>query len=228
MCTASVFQASESRSFSGAYGTEPMIASTDHFDALSAPQPLVLASASPRRAALLREAGCDFEVVPPPLTEPSLRESRTRPGELAEALAYFKARAVTALRPTAHVLGADTIVVLRGRVIGKPADARHAREILSELSGSRHQVITGVALLSPRGCRRLIAHEVTELYMRPMSEAELEAYLAGGEWQGKAGAYAIQESGDRFVSIVHGSLSNVVGLPMELLGALVRCSASAA
>jgi septum formation protein len=177
---------------------------------------LILASASPRRRALLGEAGIAFEVVEPPLAEPHDGIDRLPPAQQAEALAYYKARSVACLWPACRVLGADTVVALAGEVLHKPADADDARRMLRTLSRSRHAVITGVALLGP-GPRRRIASERTWVRMRPMSEAEIDAYVDSGEWQGKAGAYAIQETADRFVTEVDGSFTNVVGLPMELV-----------
>jgi septum formation protein len=182
--------------------------------------PLVLASSSPRRKQLLDEAGLGYEVVPPPLAEPVHLGEGLPPARRAEALAYFKARAVADVRPEALVLGADTVVAVGGEVVGKPADAADARRILRLLSGTRQAVITGVALLGPG--RRSIASETTYVTMRDMGDDELEAYIASGEWEGKAGAYAIQETADRFVTKLEGSFSNVVGLPMELVSRLLR------
>lgn len=157
-----------------------------------------------------------FEVIPSPLDEPAGRWRLLSPQQVAQSLAYFKARSVWADHPRAWVLGADTIVVAGGQILGKPADRDHAREILTLLAGTRQSVITGVCLLGPRGQRR-IECETTFVTMRAATPAEIEAYLDSGEWQGKAGAYAIQETGDRFVQSVEGSFSNVVGLPMELV-----------
>ena len=175
----------------------------------------VLASASPRRRQLLSEAGYDFRVVEPSLPEPHASVSTLAPTSQAEALAYFKARSVHELHDGCPVLGADTIVALGRRVIGKPRDSADARRILESLSGTSHAVITGVALLAGR--RRRIASETTHVRMRPMSDAEIGEYIASGEWVDKAGAYAIQETGDRFVARLEGSFSNVVGLPMDLV-----------
>jgi len=180
-----------------------------------------LASCSPRRRALLREAGLDFALAQPALNEPRLDETHLSPKAHVEALAYFKARSVAESFPDSAVLGADTIVVLGGCILGKAHDAAGARRMLSALSGSRHAVITGVAVLGPRG-RRRIASETTWVTMRPMSEAEIDAYIDSGEWKDKAGGYAIQESGDRFIEKVDGSFTNVVGLPMELLGRMLQ------
>lgn len=177
----------------------------------------ILASSSPRRRQLLSEAGFAFDVVDPTLDEPAPRAAEVDPAAHAEALAYYKARdVVDRLHPDMPVLAADTVVALDGRIYGKPADREDARRILSALAGTRHQVITGVALVDADG-RRRIASAVTHVRMRPMSEDELGQYLAGDAWQGKAGAYGIQDEGDRFVERIEGSFSNVVGLPVELV-----------
>lgn len=182
---------------------------------------LVLASSSPRRRDLLADLGVPFCVVEPPLEEPSRPAPLGRPSHLAEALAYFKARSVAETLGEEWVLGADTIVAVDGEVLGKPIDIQDARAMLRKLSGSRHVVITGIALLGPEG-RRVLASCATWVTMRPMTDEELQAYLDSGEWEGKAGAYAIQETADRFVTNVEGSFSNVVGLPVEAVAALTR------
>jgi septum formation protein len=120
------------------------------------------------------------------------------------------------------VLGADTIVELAGRIIGKPADKADAQRILSQLSGSEHHVLTGLALVDVAKRRRLLAHDITRIRMRRITPEEIDAYVAGGEAMGKAGAYAIQETGDRYVETIDGSLTNVVGLPMELLERMIK------
>ena len=176
-------------------------------------QPVLLASSSPRRRDLLAEAGIAFEVAPPDMDEPAW-SMPLPPVAQAEALAYFKARSVWARHRDRAVLGADTIVAVGRERIGKPSDIDEARRMLERLSGSRHAVITGVALLLP-GQGRRIASDTTYVTMRPMSEAEIESYLDSGEWEGKAGAYAIQETADRFVTRLEGSFSNVVGLCVE-------------
>ncbi|MBN1554874.1 MAG: septum formation protein Maf [Phycisphaerae bacterium] len=181
---------------------------------------LILASASPRRRELLARAGYDFDVQPPVMDEPNHLPAGLPPVSHAESLAYFKARGVAETRSDARVLGADTVVAAGGRILGKPSDADDARRMLTELSHNQHAVITGVALLGP-GEERVIAADVTHVTMRPMSPEEIEDYVASGEWQGKAGAYAIQETADRFIVSLEGSFTNVVGLPMELLGRLL-------
>jgi len=188
---------------------------------------LVLASNSPRRQELLRQAGYRFIVRPPPIDDRSV-SAAVSPGAHAESLAYLKAMAaIQAHRLTEGlVLAADTIVELAGRIIGKPRDAADARRILSELSGSQHRVITGLALVDVAARRRVLAHAVTGIRMRRMSPEEIDAYVAGGEALGKAGAYALQETGDRFVETIDGSLTNVVGLPMELLERMLKAAGS--
>jgi len=185
------------------------------------PSDLILASSSPQRRRLLAEAGYRFRVIVPDLPEPDAVFHKLPPRQQAEALAYFKAREVFDKHPDAIVLGADTLVVLGKRILGKPADRLQAETMLRSISGALQCVITGIALLHPSG-RRLIASEVTWIIMRPMSEEEIQQYLASGEWIGKAGAYAIQETADRFVERIEGSFTNVVGLPTELLRRMIR------
>ena len=182
---------------------------------------LVLASSSPRRRTLMGQAGYDFDVVSPPLGEPAETVDHLTPTQLAEALAYFKARAVSETRPGRRVLGADTVVATDEHVLGKPADAAEARRMLKSVSATRHAVITGVALLEGE-THRLIASDITYVTMRQMTEQEIEDYVASGEWLGKAGAYAIQETADRFVDSIEGSFTNIVGLPMELVERMIH------
>lgn len=186
------------------------------------PSPLILASASPRRAELLRESGYRFEVVDPPIEELGDEHRHVAAGLHAESLAYFKARTVAGDHSDKTILAADTIAVLDGQIIGKPVDMADARRILKLLSGTTHDVITGVALLSPSGARRLLQHDVSSVRVRHLADDAIEAYLATGQWQGKAGAYGIQDHGDAFVETVDGSFTNVVGLPMELLSRMFR------
>lgn len=180
-------------------------------------QSIILASQSPRRAALLRDAGIPFEIVHPRFDEPSAEHAASCPAELAESLSYYKAASVADEFPDSLILGADTVVAVEGRIFGKPRDADDARRILGALMGTTQEVITGISLFQPASSRRLISHDVTRVTMRRMSADEMDEYIAGGEWEGKAGAYGIQDNADRFITRVEGSFSNVVGLPMELL-----------
>jgi septum formation protein len=182
---------------------------------------LILASSSPRRRELLAEAGYQFDVIAPPHDEPDDLLGRLALARQAEALAYFKARSVHDAWPDRWVLGCDTIVAARGHVMGKARDEHHARRMLRALSTTPHDVISGLAVLAGPSSR-IIAADVTRITMRPMTEAEIDDYIASGEWIGKAGAYAIQETADRFVVRVEGSFSNVVGLPMELLERVIH------
>jgi len=187
--------------------------------------PITLASASPRRRQLLREAGYAFTVVVPPVDEPEHLGPGVPPAQQAEALSYFKARSVAGQIEDGVVLAADTIVSCAGRVFGKPADVDRARLILNALLGRRQEVITAVTLLeagrSPRA-RRLIAHDTTIVVMRAMPDQAVEQYLATDAWRGKAGAYGIQDRGDAFIESVDGSFTNVLGLPMELLASMLE------
>ena len=183
----------------------------------TASAPLILASESPRRASLLHEAGYEFTVVGPPLDEPARLAGNPPPAALAMALSGYKARSVSETVDRGLVLAADTVSTLQGEVFGKPVDRVDAERILQSLTGTTHDVITGVTLLDAATGRRTIRCDVTEVTMKVMSPRELTAYLDSGEWAGKAGAYGIQDVGDRFVSGIRGSFTNVMGLPMELL-----------
>ncbi|MEZ6017029.1 MAG: Maf family protein [Planctomycetota bacterium] len=190
---------------------------------------VVLASASPRRQALLADAGVAFAVAPTHVDE--TLPPAERPEEAAEALALRKAQAAVARwaqhGPEAGDLwiGADTIVALGENgpdleYLEKPLDAADARRMLQRLSGSRHRVITGVAVLAVDAhgaVRDWVSHERTWVQMRPITAAEVDAYVASGEWEGKAGGYAIQETADAFVTgLEEGGFDNVVGLPVAL------------
>jgi len=180
-------------------------------------KPIILASRSPRRSVLLREAGITFEAVPPKYHEPNPTGWRLGPQDYAESVSHSKALSVAGDYPDRVILAADTLVALGGEIIGKPADQDDAQAILRRLFGTTHQVMTGVTIYQPAAQRCITRHAVTTATMRPMSDEQLDAYLAGGEWENKAGAYGIQGSADAFVTIVEGSFSNVVGLPVELV-----------
>ncbi len=176
---------------------------------------IILASASPRRAELLRQMGYRFDVVPPDVDE-RVRE-RADPAEEAVRLAIAKADEVAARVEPAIIIAADTVVALGQQIIGKPRNRRHAREMLRRLSGTRHHVITGLCVLDTRTGRRVAGRVSTAVTMTPMTEAQIGEYVRSGEADGKAGAYAIQETADRYVEKVEGSFTNVVGLPIERL-----------
>ena len=190
---------------------------------------LILASASPRRSQLLSEAGISFDVQISGVDESY--DSFERPEEVAEGLSLRKARAVAALLQgqDALVLGADTVVALSvegaWRLLGKPAGAVEAEEMLSQLSGSKHAVITGVSVIDAATAAELTSSECTWVTMREITPLEVRGYVSSGEWKDKAGGYAIQESADAFVSSLEGGgFDNVVGLPIGLVRRLLRAS----
>ncbi|MEZ4216668.1 MAG: Maf family protein [Myxococcota bacterium] len=189
--------------------------------AAAAPAPrLVLASASPRRRELLARAGFAFEVEPADI--PEERAPEEAPEAFARRLAREKVLAVAARAPGAVVLGADTIVVLGGDVLGKPRDPEHAVALLSRLVGRAHVVVTAVAV-----CAGGVAREVavaSEVRMRDATRDEIRAYVATGEPLDKAGAYGLQGEGRRFVVAVAGSETNVIGLPVAETVALLRAA----
>jgi len=185
---------------------------------------LVLASSSPRRVEVLRNAGFEFEIIPARVDE------SPRPGEspvaLAERLAREKAEDVAArLAPDndAVVLGADTVVVGDdGSLLGKPSSSADAAAMLEKLSGRTHEVITGIALVAAGGGRTRLAHERTRVSFRDVSRPEIDAYVASGEPLDKAGAYAIQGRAGRFVTRIEGCYFNVMGLPLSLVDRMLR------
>jgi septum formation protein len=182
---------------------------------------LVLASTSPRRRQLLSEAGYPFQAVSPKLDESAFRRTSPTNRGYAEELALAKAQSVAPDFPDAVVLGADTICDLDGEVIGKAADAREAERITRKLFSKPHLVITGLALICLSRDIEIVQSDVTTVYPRKLTESQIAEHVASGGWEGKAGAYAIQEVGDAFVERVEGSFTNVMGLPMELLRRLL-------
>ncbi len=179
--------------------------------------PLVLASASPRRVALLRQAGAAFTVVDPGPDRAWPGEARPRHG--VRALALDKARRVAAQRPGAVVIGADTVVVLRGRRLGKPASAEEARQMLGRLHGRRHEVWTGVAVV--RDGEQRTGAECASVWFARLTPPEIAAYVRSGEPLDKAGGYGIQGLAGQFVRRVEGDFTAVVGLPLARLRALL-------
>ncbi len=179
-------------------------------------QRLILASASEGRRYLLSRAGYDFEIMPSGIDEPT-GDVFPDPRSYVQHVAWLKAAAVAPRLAEGLVLAADSTSWLNGRCIGKPADRDDARRILAELGGSTHELWTGVCLWQRPGDRQMAWQERSLVRMKAFAPDELEAYLDSGVWQGKAGAYAIQESGDPYIDVVQGSVSNVIGLPIETL-----------
>jgi septum formation protein len=177
----------------------------------------VLASASPRRVALLRQAGAEFTVADPGPDRPWPGGAEARHG--VRALALEKARRVAARRPGAVVVGADTVVVLRGRRLDKPRDAEEARAMLARLQGRTHEVWTGLAVVA--GAEQRTAAECTRVSFARLSAEEIAAYVRSGEPLDKAGAYGIQGLAGPFVRRIQGDYHNVVGLPLARLRLLL-------
>ena len=184
------------------------------------PRRLILASASPRRRDLLQRTGCAFRVIP------SQTDETHRPGETPAAyvqrVAVDKAQAVSQEQPGFWVLAADTIVTLNGHILGKPGSTEIARKMLTTLSGQTHQVMTAFVLLNETGQSAAAEVVTSEVTFKSISDAEIDAYLATGESFDKAGAYAVQGRGSTLVDHVAGSLTNVIGLPMDEVGVALR------
>jgi septum formation protein len=184
---------------------------------------LVLASSSPRRAEVLRNAGIEFEVRPAEIDE--TRRSAEPAGDYVQRLALEKARAAVNAQTSARdliVIGADTVVVNRGEILLKPESPDDARRMLRQLSGGVHEVRTGLAVIrSPKGTERVI-EEVTGVHFAKLSDAEIDAYIETGEPFDKAGAYGIQSIGGRYVTRVEGCYFNVMGMPLGRLWALLQ------
>jgi septum formation protein len=183
---------------------------------------LILASASPRRAQLLSDAGLAFDVVPADIDETPF--DGEAPGDYVLRVARDKARHVASTRDadTVPILAADTVVVSHGRLFGKPSTTADAREMLAALSGAVHEVQTGVVLLSNR--REFADVVTTRVHFVELSDREIEWYLGTAEPEGKAGAYAIQGRASRFIDWIDGSWSNVVGLPVATVYQLLKQS----
>jgi septum formation protein len=180
---------------------------------------LTLASASPRRAEILRSVGWPFEVLPAHIDES--REEGERADAYVERIALAKAEAAAARSPGSLVVGADTVVLIDDQILGKPKDDGDANRMLRLLNGRRHQVLTGVALVDDITGQSKVAHEVTDVTFAEMSDEEINWYVATGEPMDKAGAYAIQGHGALFIKEIRGDYFNVVGLPVRLLYRLI-------
>jgi nucleoside triphosphate pyrophosphatase len=175
--------------------------------------PLVLASTSPQRRAILEQLGVPFDVIPPRYVEDDAAEDL--PAELVKAHSAGKARSVAEGAGERPVLGVDTAVVVDGKVYGKPGSAEEAAEMLETLAGRSHDVISGLCLLTPAW--EEIHAEATRVSFRSLTPRDVASYVAAGEWEGRAGAYAIQGRGAALVERIDGDYLNVVGLPAALL-----------
>lgn len=176
---------------------------------------IILASSSPRRLELLKKAIKLFDVIPSGFNEQSLKEKD--PVKFAVKAAVGKAKDVGSRNPTSKVIGADTIVVLNGRIFGKPKDPGDAKRMLKAFSGKTHQVITGMAVYKKDPENLITAHESTDVTFKELSEEEIDNYINEDKVYDKAGSYAIQEIGDKFIKEIKGDYDNVVGLPISRL-----------
>lgn len=183
-------------------------------------QPIVLASASPRRRQLLAETGLAFTVAVSAVDEDDV--GGESPKDIARQRALYKARAVARTLDRGLVIGADTIVVCQGQVLGKPRDTQDAKRLLSLLSGRSHRVITGVCVCQAPAGRTVLDAACTKVTFRHLEAEEIDRYVATGEPMDKAGAYGIQGRGALLVERIVGDYFNVVGLPLTLLARLLK------
>lgn len=172
----------------------------------------ILASASPRRSELLKQVGLEFEVFPSGIDE--VVQEKETPAEHVRRLATAKAGELACRYPEAWVIGADTVVVINGDLLGKPADESEARAMLAKLSGCKHEVFTGIAVTSKLAEVNLSEVVVSEVIFQDISPAEMDWYVKTDEPYDKAGGYALQGRGAFFVKEIHGSYTNVIGLPL--------------
>lgn len=201
--------------------------------------PIILASASPRRKELLKEAGYKFKVVPSQVDESAFPAEGLSSVEYSKQLALAKANDVAKKYPDCLVIGADTVVDFDGQIIGKPIDAKDAERITRMLFSKPHKVITGIAFVYKRGtgfqpvqarpgwpCRdlQIVEADTTIVYPKKLTDAQIAEHIKSGVWHGKAGAYSIRDN-DPFVDHIEGSFTNVMGFPMELFQSLFpHCS----
>lgn len=183
---------------------------------------IILASALPRRKELLTHAGYKFAVVVSQIDESKFSTENIAPVEYAKQLAFAKANDVAQSHPDSIVIGADTVVDFEGQIIGKPRDAKHAEEITRMLFSRPHKVITGLALICKSRNLKIVEAETTVVYPKKLTDAQIVGHIKSGIWRDKAGAYSISDN-DPFVDHIEGSMTNVMGMPMELLKKLLSC-----
>jgi len=182
---------------------------------------IVLASRSARRKELLTEAGYKFTIWPPDIDESVFSAEHIKPSEYAKWLALAKAKNVAKKYPDCLVIGADTIADFNGEIIGKPSDDKEAEQIIRKLFSAPHKVITAVAIVRIVDGTEIVGSDTTTVYPKQMTDEQIAEHIKTGSWQDKTGAYAIQENGDKFIEKIDGSLTNVMGLPMELLQSIL-------
>ncbi len=183
---------------------------------------IILASASSRRKQLLAEAGYKFASITPEIEESAYPAEQHTACEYAKQLALAKAKSVAERHRDCLVIGADTVVDFNGEIIGKPANAKEAEQITRKLFSAPHKVITGLAIVRLSDGIEVVESDTTTVYPRQMTAEQIAEHIKSGTWRDKAGAYAIQENGDEFIKKIEGSLTNVMGLPMELLQQLLK------
>ena len=176
----------------------------------------ILASASPRRRDLLRKAGYCFEIVPSAVDESKFEINGISSEEHTRILALAKAKDVATRFPNAIVIGSDTVVDLDGEIIGKPDDADHAEEITRKLFSKPHKVITGLAFVCIEKNIEIVKADTTVVYPQKLTEEQIADHIHNGQWQGKAGAYGIQETGDEFVERIDGSSQSTQGFALVI------------
>lgn len=181
---------------------------------------IILASASPRRKELLKKIVANFSVVPSRVDEASL--SANLPEAFAVKAALAKAEEVALRSRNSLVIGADTIVVLGKKILGKPKNKKEAIATLKSLAGKTHKVITGVAIVDSETFQKITGLEITKVTMKRIKEEEIKAYVATGQPLDKAGSYGIQEIEEIFIAKIDGDYENVVGLPLQLLNELLQ------
>ncbi len=207
------------------------------------PVSIILASVSPQRKQLLADllprlvpfpvfrqedkgaearAGYEFTVVPPEIDESAFTSEGTTACEYAKRLALAKARDVAGRFPDCLVIAADTVVDFQGQIIGKAADAKQAERITRKLFSAPHKVITGVAVVRMADGIEIVESETTTVYPKRLTDKQIAEHIKSQSWRDKAGAYAIKENGDEFIEKIEGSLTNVMGLPMELMQRLLK------
>lgn len=190
---------------------------------MTAPR-IILASASPRRVALLRQLIPDFQIIPS--NAPEIEAPHFTAHEIARVNAWRKAKSIARLHPLCLTLGADTVVNVDRSILAKPRDLAEAKRMLTSLQGKTHQVVTGVCLLLPSRQRKRIFTAATQVTFLPLTSTEIETYLASINPLDKAGGYAIQEGAIPIVEKISGSYSNVVGLPLEALEEELKVSSA--
>jgi len=183
---------------------------------------IVLASASQQRKQLLTEAGCKFTVFPPDINESAFPARNISPCEYAKRLALAKAKNVAGRFPDCLVIGADTIVDFGGQIIGKASVPKEAEQITRRLFSAPHKVITAVAIVRMADGTEIVESEATTVYPKKLTDERIAEHIKSKSWRDKAGAYGIGEGPDEFIEKIDGSLTNVMGLPMELLQRLLK------